>query len=1010
MKQPKQQKFISSLLHGWHFENNYEYSDIGKIWVLWHPSVKVVVLSKSLQMISCEVQLPDCVETIVISSVYAANDEATRNSLWAELINMSMDSRVVGKAWLVMGDFNQTLHPSEHSNVTGSNVDRATREFRDTLLQSGLSDLNFRGNTFTWWNKRRNAPVAKKLDRILANDKWTTLFPSSLGQFGAPDFSDHASCEVRLDSASPRKKTPFRFYNYLLKSPDFLPLICYSWHSFNVVGSAMLRVSQKLKALKQVIREFGRDNYSDLEKRTREAHERLTQAQSRTLQSPTSYNANEEMELQRRWQILVNAEESFFLQRSRVTWLKEGDLNTSYFHKMASSRQALNHIHFLFDCNGTRIDSQIGIQDHCVDYFKNVFGGEQEPCLFIQEDISNILKFRCNDLQQSTLEAGFSPTDIREAFFSLPRNKASGPDGFTPEFFCSSWSVIGGEVTEAVLEFFKSGKLLKQWNATNLVLIPKITNASKMTDFQPISCLNTVYKVISKLLAGRLKDILSSCINHAQSAFLPGRLLLENVLLATEIIQGYNKKDIPPSAMLKVDLRKAFDSIRWDFVIATLRAINLPEKFVGWIHECITTASFSISVNGQTGGFFKSSKGLRQGDALSPYLFVLAMEVFSGFLHSRYDSGYITYHPQTSNLKISHLMFADDVMIFFGGDSSSLHGINETLEDFAGWSGLHMNKEKTQLFHAGLSHIESAALAGYGFTHGSLPIRYIGLPLMSRKLRMAEYAPLIEKISAKFNAWAVLSLSFAGRIQLISTVISGLINFWTFAFILPLGCIRKIESLCSRFLWSGNIEKKGLTKVSWAKVCLPKDEGGLGLKRVASWNRTLCLRMIWLLFSSSGSLWVAWHLFHNFSKTTSFWNQREKANDSWNWKCILRLRILAIRFIKCVIGNGTKASFWFDNWTIHGPLINFIGIDGPRSLRVSINATVSNACDVNGWTLADPRTDNAVSLHAYLTTITLPSESTEIDSYDWVVENKSCNGFSSSKTWAVLRHRANGVD
>lgn len=538
--------------------------------------------------------------------------------------------------------------------------------------------------------------------------------------------------------------------------------------------------------------------------------------------SPTVSNAEIEVEMHRKWQILSDAEECFFYQRSRVTWLREGDLNTAYFHKMASARQTMNHIHYLIDSNGGRIESQAGIQDHCVEFFKNSLGGEQGPSLFIQDDISSLLRYRCNDVQQSILNTDFSPDEIREAFLSLPRNKASGPDGFTPEFFCSCWSIIGAEVTEAVMEFFKSGSMLKQWNATNLVLIPKIPNASKMTDFRPISCLNTVYKVISKLLAGRLKAVLPSVINHSQSAFLPGRLLLENVLLATEIIQGYNKKDVAPSAMLKVDLRKAFDSVRWDFIITTLKAINLPEKFIGWIFECISTASFSISVNGQSNGFFRNTKGLRQGDSLSPLLFVLAMEVFSGLLQSRYESGYISYHPKTANLEISHLMFADDVMIFFDGNSSSLHGIYETPEDFAGWSGLHMNREKTQLFHAGLSQPESTALASYGFTPGSLPIRYLGLPLMSRKLKISEYATLIHKISSRFNAWAVKSLSFAGRIQLISSVISGLVNFWISAFILPLGCIRKIESLCSRFLWSGRIDTKGMTKVAWSQVCLPK--------------------------------------------------------------------------------------------------------------------------------------------------------------------------------------------
>lgn len=122
----------------------------------------------------------------------------------------------------------------------------------------------------------------------------------------------------------------------------------------------------------------------------------------------------------------------------------------------------------------------------------------------------------------------------------------------------------------------------------------------KTFDFRPISCLNTIYKVISKLLSDRLKSIINLAVSHSQSAFIPGRLLSENVLLATEIVHGYNSNVVEPSGMLKVYFRKAFDSIRWDFVIAALKAINIPEKFVNWISTCISSASFSISVNGRT--------------------------------------------------------------------------------------------------------------------------------------------------------------------------------------------------------------------------------------------------------------------------------------------------------------------------------------------------------------------------------------------------------------------------
>lgn len=129
--------------------------------------------------------------------------------------------------------------------------------------------------------------------------------------------------------------------------------------------------------------------------------------------------------------------------------------------------------------------------------------------------------------------------------------------------------------------------------------------------------------------------------------------------------------NIEPRAMLKVDLCKAFDSVRWSFVLSALRALDIPDIFVGWISECITTASFTVAINGSSGGHFRNTKGLRQGDPLSPYLFVLSMEVLSQLLHSRFQAGEIHYHPQTSLLHISHLMFADDIMIFFDGGSYS---------------------------------------------------------------------------------------------------------------------------------------------------------------------------------------------------------------------------------------------------------------------------------------------------------------------------------------------------
>lgn len=132
--------------------------------------------------------------------------------------------------------------------------------------------------------------------------------------------------------------------------------------------------------------------------------------------------------------------------------------------------------------------------------------------------------------------------------------------------------------------------------------------------------------------------------------------------------------------------------------------------------------------------------------------------------------------------------------------------INEMLDDFSSLSGLHMNKYKTNLYHAGLDQSSAISVAQFGFPIGSLPIRYLGLPLMSRKLRIAEYEPLLGKLRARFRSWDVKCMSFAGRAHLISSVIYGTIIFWTSTIFLPQGCLKRIESLCSPFLWSGSID------------------------------------------------------------------------------------------------------------------------------------------------------------------------------------------------------------
>lgn len=223
------------------------------------------------------------------------------------------------------------------------------------------------------------------------------------------------------------------------------------------------------------------------------------------------------------------------------------------------------------------------------------------------------------------LEEEVTEEEIFRVLFAMPSNKSPGPDGFPSEFFKITWPILAHDFTTAVQSVFRFGFLPKGVNSTILALVPKKVDSMEMKDFRPIACCNVLYKVVSKILANRLKQILPRVITENQSAFIKGRLLMENVLLASELVKDYHKDNVSPRCVMKIDISKAFDSVQWDFVLQILEAMGVPGKFVHWIKLCISTPSFSVQVNGELAGYFQSARGLRQGCSLS-------LPIFSSFV------------------------------------------------------------------------------------------------------------------------------------------------------------------------------------------------------------------------------------------------------------------------------------------------------------------------------------------------------------------------------------------
>lgn len=238
-----------------------------------------------------------------------------------------------------------------------------------------------------------------------------------------------------------------------------------------------------------------------------------------------------------------------------------------------------------------------------------------------------------------------SDTEIKEAMFSIDDDKAAGPDGFTSKFFKAAWSVVSVDVCAAVKEFFSSGKLLGEFNANVISLIPKLQVPLKVSDYRPIAYVNVIYKCINKVITNRLKEGLCSLIDCNQSAFIPGRQISDNILLAQEFVKRYNWTRDVSKCSFKVDIQKAYDIVNWDFLKKCLVYFGFHSSMIHWIMVCLTSSSFSICVNGELHGFFKSKQGLRQGDPISPYLFTIVMEAFNMMVkrHIRRD-GHFWFH------------------------------------------------------------------------------------------------------------------------------------------------------------------------------------------------------------------------------------------------------------------------------------------------------------------------------------------------------------------------------
>ena len=462
-----------------------------------------------------------------------------------------------------MGDFNTTRFSSEKSGGNTLN-DVAMNDFHECLFSLELANVPFSGPLFTWMNRQAGVNfIARKLDRCLQNECSLDMFPNAFTKVLPPGLSDHCPLVTSLNVNSvpgPKKLIPFKFFNFWADHPNFIGLVKEAW-SIEVFGTPMFRLTRKLKGVKAILKAFNFRSFGRLHDRVVAAREALTQGQTAVLNNPSNPMLGEnEKGCLKIYHDLAIAEEGFLKQKSRVQWLKLGDQNTSFFHKSVKAHNARSALKVISLANGCRTEDPSAIKQEAVRHFQGILCSD-EPSVSRSEYLDNLDDFIWSPQHMETLNKAISHEEIKKAIFSIDDSKAPVPDGFSSWFFKAAWSIIGSDVCAAVSSFFESGSMLCEINCTIIALVPKVPNPGSMHDYRPISCCNTIYKCISKIIAARIKQCIPYIISPSQSAFVQGRSIADNVLITQELMLNYHRDIGPPRCALKVDIKKAYDTI-----------------------------------------------------------------------------------------------------------------------------------------------------------------------------------------------------------------------------------------------------------------------------------------------------------------------------------------------------------------------------------------------------------------------------------------------------------------
>ncbi|XP_026442651.1 uncharacterized protein LOC113342272 [Papaver somniferum] len=611
-------------------------------------------------------------------------------------------------------------------------------------------------------------------------------------------------------------------------------------------------------------------------------------------------------------------------QKSRNKWLVEGASNTSFFHNSIRIRRSSNTISELVNENGETITNVDQMVQHVVSFNEDKFNGD-----------SSVLDDSLFDIDHSTISAEESIgmdlipmyEEIREAIFSLGADSSPGPDGFAVFFYRHCWDIISSDLVKAIIFCLEHKYIPHKVNSSLLMLLPKVRGANTLSNFCPIGLSNFFFKIFTKILATRLGTVLGNLVPEKQVASMKGRNIHENISLAPEMVNELQIKRKDGNVGLKLDITQAFDTVSWKFIMEVFRRYGFSEGWCTWILHILQSTRISVLFNGSPEGFFKIDRGLFQGDPLSPLIFVLIEDVLSRNIAKLFR-----------DRKMTH-------MVTRKGNMKSLQNLVDLLGSYQRASGQTVSRQKSKLYYGGGSLSRRTSISTFlGMKVVSFPYRYLGIKIMPEIVRYHHISNVVEKIKEKLSGWKGKHLSFQDRVVLIKFVIVSYSIHNMAVYRWPKKIVHQCEVVIQNFLWTGDSSVRRSFTVAYDKVCVPYEEGGLGISSMISMNKALLMKLWWNMKTSKKN-WAKLFRARFFSRNGHLRKYIKSSilpGIKWVYNDVENN-------VHVLIGDGRATSLYFDAWCSESSIADVL--DNPNLDR---SVLVSDMLDNGNWALTDP--------------------------------------------------------